>query len=491
MIAIVLVLGIGNLLFGETVPAGGGFGWDGVTYADMVRRLGTMISDGELSRYYSQRILPSLIVKMALAVSGAELTNQNIIRAFELLNLLALVLGVVVWNRIADLLSLGQSGRWIGFASLFLNYFATKNLMYYPVLTDGVALLVSLLMLWLFIEKRPLPLLLVTIAGAFVWQLTSFYGAVMLISLNLKLADDENVRLPTTAADWRRDDRQMRAFLLFAAAAAGAIAIVVLSQLPAAYRTRSVLHELGIFLTGAPSLIIVVLALWILLGPVLLSRRSPLAMLADVPLRLYLLAGAALLIPQIAFTLLSNPDVPNPSSMLYVLKLVVFPLTGRGKFLMPFLSATLLWGPAVLLVTLKWRDVSAELRKVGLGPVGVVAITLPLILVTESRFILGAWPSLVLGLALALERSDTSKLFKYLFAALTILNAQIWLKFNIGPWEGNDYADLTEFPKQMYFLHYGPWMGWPAYLAQLPLVLVAGYLLWIAMRTEKDHLTRS
>ncbi|MFT4116879.1 hypothetical protein [Bradyrhizobium sp.] len=488
MVAIVLVLGVGNILFGETVPAGGGFGWDGVTYAEMVRRLGAMISDGELSRYYSQRILPSLIVKAMLALTGAEFSNQNIIRGFEILNLLSFVLGVVIWNRMADLLSLGQSGRWLGFASLFLNYFATKNLMYYAVLTDGLALLVSLLMLLLFLERRPLLLLAVTIAGSFVWQLTGFYGAVMLISLNLRLPDDASVRLPSTAADWTPRDRHMRAFLMFVAAAAAAVSIVVLLQLVAARKTGSVTHELGIFLTGAPSMIVVVLALWILIGPILLSRRAPLAMLADVPLRLYLLAGAALLIPQIAFTLLSNPNVSNPSGMLYVLQLVVFPMTGRGKFLMPFLSATLLWGPAVLLVMLRWKDVSAELHKIGLGPVFVVAITLPLVLVTESRFMLGGWPCLVLGLALALERSGISKPLLYLFAALTILNGQIWLKFNIAPWVGNDYADLTEFPKQMYFLHYGPWMGWPAYLVQLPLVLAAAWLLWIAMRQGNTNL---
>lgn len=484
MVAIVLVLGVCNLLFGEIVPAGGGFGWDGVTYADMVRRLGSMITDGQLSRYYSQRVLPSLIVRTMLTVSGADLSDQNIIRGFELLNLLALVLGAIVWKRTADLLSIGPRGLWIGFGSLFLNYFATKHLRYAPVTTDGVALLVNLLQLWLFLERRPLPLLVVTIAGSFVWQLTGLYGAILLISLNLKLPDTEDVQFPATASDWKRNDHQMRAFWLYAGTALATIAIIALLQLPGAIKTGSLAHEVALSLTGAPSLAVVLLALWILIGPVFLSR-SPLAVLADVPLHFYLLAGAALLIPQIAFTALSNPDVPNPSGVLHVLRWIVFPLTGSGKFLMAFLAATLLWGPAVLLVMLRWKDVSAELRKLGPGPVGIVAVTLPLVLVTESRFILGAWPSLVLGLALALDRSGTSKLFGYLFGALTILNTQLWLEFNIAPWEGNDYADLSDFPKQMFFLHYGPWMGWPAYLVQLPLILFAAYLLWIAMRPKK------
>jgi hypothetical protein len=481
MVSIVVVLGVCNLMFGELVPAGGGLGWDGVTYADMVRRLGSMISSGELSRYYSQRILPSLIVRTMLKVSGADLSDQNIIRGFELLNLLALIVGTLIWKRMADLLSMRPGGLWIGFASLFLNYFATKHLRYAPVTTDGVALLVNLLLLWLFLEKRPLLLFAATIAGSFVWQLTGLYGAILLISLHLRSPGTEEVQLATDALD--RSDRQRRALRVFITIAVATISVIAISQLPAAIKTGSVAHELAIFLTGVPSLGIVVLALWVLIGPVL-SSRSPLAILAEVPLQCFLLAGAALLIPQIAFTALSNPDVPNPSGVLSVLKWIIFPLTGRGKALMAFLAATLLWGPAVLLVMLRWKDVSAELRKIGVGPVGIVAVTLPLVLVTEARFILGAWPILALGLALALDRSGTSKSLRYLFGVLTILNTQLWLKFNIAPWEGNDYADLAELPKQMFFLHYGPWMGWPAYLIQLPLVLLAAYLLWMTMRAK-------
>ncbi len=60
MTFLILALGVFNFYFGEVIPAGGGFGWDGITYEAMVRNLGGMISDGQLSNYYAQRILPSL-----------------------------------------------------------------------------------------------------------------------------------------------------------------------------------------------------------------------------------------------------------------------------------------------------------------------------------------------------------------------------------------------------------------------------------------------
>lgn len=46
MFCMVLVLGLLNFFYGELVPAGGGLGWDGVLYADMVRNIGSVINGG-------------------------------------------------------------------------------------------------------------------------------------------------------------------------------------------------------------------------------------------------------------------------------------------------------------------------------------------------------------------------------------------------------------------------------------------------------------
>lgn len=36
---------------------------------------------------------------------------------------------------------------------------------------------------------------------------------------------------------------------------------------------------------------------------------------------------------------------------------------------------------------------------------------------------------------------------------------------------------LLEFPKQLYFMHYGVWMSWPAYLVQSLLLVLSA--VWI------------
>jgi hypothetical protein len=136
MTTIVITLGMLNFFFGEIVPAGGGFGWDGVTYANITRNLESMISEGQLSNYYAQRVLPSAVVRSMLLLTGASFSDNNIIRGFECYNLILLFGASWVWKRLADNFSISLGGRWLGFCGLFLTYISSKQMFYYPVLTD-------------------------------------------------------------------------------------------------------------------------------------------------------------------------------------------------------------------------------------------------------------------------------------------------------------------------------------------------------------------
>ena len=88
-----------------------------------------------------------------------------------------------------------------------------------------------------------------------------------------------------------------------------------------------------------------------------------------------------------------------------------------------------------------------------------------------------AWPFLVFGLVLALEKTHRSTTFKYVFTFLTVVFAQFWMKINLAPWIGPDDVGLLEFPKQIYFMHHGYWMSWTSYLLQLPVVFLSA--LWL------------
>jgi hypothetical protein len=118
----------------------------------------------------------------------------------------------------------------------------------------------------------------------------------------------------------------------------------------------------------------------------------------------------------------------------------------------------------------------------------VVALTLPLALPAEPRFIAVGWPFLVLGAALAIDRTAPRRPFGWTFGLLTVLLAQFWMKLNVGRWGSDDYADLLEFPKQLYFMHYGPWMAWYPFLIQSAVLGAGAFALHWTLRRHDERM---
>lgn len=488
MMLIVFTLGIFNFFFGEIVPAGGGFGWDGVIYADMTRNLSSIISDGKLSNYYAHRILPSAIVHGMMTLFSAPFSNINIIRGFELYNLILLLLACWIWKRLANNFSITLGGRWVGFSGIFINFSVSKQAFYYPVLTDVTALLIGLLLLLFYLEKRALALFITTIVGTFVWPLVSIYGAILLVFLESNISSD--LIEPKILASEILSRFVKRAWLTLLVTS-----IIALILMKFALDTSTVLkldyllNEIAAIaklngeesltikglITGLPSIVAVLIGLTVLAG----SWRFLQAVIVElIKPRLYLIAlsVAAILIPFGIIKAISNPLLVNPNSLVWMIHHLFF-IPPKGKVLLPFVTLAVFWGPIVLLLLLYWKEFCIELRKLGPGVMSVVGITLPLGLVTEPRYITLAWPFMVFGLVLALENSHRTTSFKYIFAILTVTYAQFWMKINLAPWPEHDYEGLSQFPKQIYFMHYGFWMSGLAYIIQFPIVVFSA--LWL------------
>jgi hypothetical protein len=475
MTCIVLVLGTVNIFFGEIVPAGGGFGWDGLTYANIVRALPSMIADGQMTSYYAQRLLPSAVVRVMLLASNESFSNENIIRAFEIYNLGLLLAGTYAWKRIADHLSLDISARWIGFGGIFVNFLITKQVMYSPVSTDVTAVFVSLLLLLFYLEKRPAFLFLTTVAGSFAWQISGLCGAMLIVLMDQKFSRDD-IAAPSLLAKHRKQ-MAIGWLVLLVVSIIGYLASV--HFLPANDRLQRLV-------TGAPSLAAVAIAITILIGSTQIIRSFVVNLPSIRPL-LVVYAAAGIFIPRAIVKAISNSALPNPNSFSQVLEWVLLPLNGGGKVLMPLVTLGALLGPALLLLILNWDKVCVELRRLGPGVVAVVGLNLPLGLVTEPRYVILAWPLAVTALVLALQHFKVQSSFLRAFFILSILSAQFWLPMNLKPWTGGDYEGLLDFPKQFLFMHYGPWMSWPSYLVQLSIVILSG--IWLRLSFHRDEKT--
>lgn len=477
MLLAVLALCLVNMVIGETIPAGEGLGYDGLVYGNMVLELPALIREGRLNHYYAQRILPSAIVRWGMLAAGSELTVPAIIRAFRIYNLL-LLLGVCwVWVRLVRASGLGNMACWFGFCALVLNFSMSRLSFYYPVLTDVTALFTGMLLLLFALQRRAFPLFVTAVIGAFGWQVIGLYGAMLLLGLCVDRSERASDAKPPSHAG--SASASVWAFSLGLGLAAYVAVLATRigigsNKLVLRWNVSVDLPRLESLITGIPSLLAVVIAVAILLQTSavdLLARRLRWQWRPAI----LIMAGLTVLVPMAVTRLIANATLANPSSFATVLGYVLHPPS--GKFLLPFVSIVVFWGPAALFMLFCWRQLCGAAGQLGPGVIGVLALSLPLALATEPRFVTAAWPFAVYAMVLSLRGLLVHHTAVISFALLSMFFAHFWLPLNWGRWPTPDHADLLEFPKQIYFLHFGYWMGWPAFVAQSLMVLAAGW--WI------------
>ncbi len=455
MLAVVLAFAAFGILFGEKVQTGGGLGWDGQVYARLVRNLTTILANDQLASYYGHRLLPLAIVH--------TFSRDDVILGFQLMNLAASLISLWAWIRLSGIFSLSLGAIWVGFAGLFLSFQAAKLSHFNPVLIDSFAIATALVMLLLYVEKRVGALAVWTIIASFVWPTAAITGAALVCFSG---ASGE----PLVARRWW----WIAAGLAMLLAVAGFAALEVAPVCAAANRlAANFLAEAGTgdgacgamqaLLTSIVSIALIVPAGAMLLGWPRVVRWRNVAL------------ATVILILTVAFNIvLTNPDVPGGTGAQLLARFVLLPQ--GGKFFLPLVSIAVFWGPLAIIAALYWGSVTRSAWHLGPGMAFAVALTLPLMLVTEPRFITFQWPFLTLCTVLAVERRLNGR-FLAGFAATAILFSKFWLPINYAAWVGADDAGIDQFPKQMYFMNLGFWMTWWPFVVQTAVVIAVAFLM--------------
>ncbi len=485
MMLIILVFGLFNFFFGEKILLNEGLGWDGARYAEIVRRLPEMIELGQLNSYYAQRVAPLLIVRWLLMAMGYSLDPANhIIRAFEIYNLVLLLAICWLWHDLLKSIGLESRWRWFAFLSLFFSYEGAKQGFYYPVLTDITALLISVLLLRFYLSARPFAVLITTVIGAFVWPFATVVGACLIL-----------FPVPDTVAKHadahRSEQRSFGVYLFFLWAAVLVACIAIYTYMTSGDVEKSLECTVPdvittwfggptvpctwtAFITGIPSVLVTAAASLALLVTCL--RRWPIAaMLRAMSVYRIGLAAAAIVLPYAIVRLISNPALKPPSGIRALMEFMLLP--PAGKFLLPFVTLGVFWGPMFLVLILCWPRVSNALNRLGPGIAISVALSLPLGLANEPRFLTLAWPFCVTGGLFALRQINVGKPFTYAFSILTLASAQFWLPLNRLPWEPIDTIPKSDALTPTYYMHYGLWMDWAPYCVQGICIIAA--LFWL------------
>lgn len=456
------ILGIGVFLAlcSEHIYVNHGLGWDGGVYADIALRFQGLLAGEKLPYpilYF--RYLPSALAWGAMKVTGTPLTIPNAISTF-----LGLIVGLfflmsLAWSRAADALNLSAQGKWLGWMGLFLNYAVLKFAFYYPTLTDAFALSFATFILYAYVVRRRLLLLLFSILGFFVWPVLPVVGGFLLVFPRKDLAGT-------------RPDGHLGRWI-----ASGLAGLVL-----------AVVYILGkpLFSDNLDQIFYVVMPLSI--GLVFLYLYFLIAGLFGAPglfdpacgrRELVLLAGLfACGLLALALSTAVAPAV-RAEAFAYARDVVTNGIRRPAEFLV---AHTLYFGPVVLLAVCRWREVAAAVSRFGWGMALSMALLGYQAINPLSRQVILLGPFLAVLTALGFEDRRLSRGFLLFFAFLSLLFSKVWYAINYGL-DTSIPGDQNPVFWPRFVNSTGFWMKTEDYLWQGAVVVVTLFLLLIYLRT--------
>ena len=464
----------------ETIPAGGGFGFDGVTYARMVAEIDIMISEGELSEYYAQRIAPSLMVRGALTTLDLPLDAANIINGFRVLNGLLMIVAVGFWMAIAQCMRLTAVGFWVGIAGIVLTFPNAKQLFYYPVLTDTFAFTIGLAMVWAHLTGRIVLITIIAIVGAFAWQMAGLIGMALVASTLVTNG------MPQKAKVNERAGRFIVIIIMLSALSGLAIGlphILGFNLEQIVFGQSFVSDPFLLLLTNIPALALSACFVFYLLVTAATTRWEFQTDLRQVAIVIVLLISISI-IPNSVVSTIANPDIPPPgiSGYIEILKALLIVRVREGLVLLSIVSHAVYYGPVFLLFLLLWRRVAHTTVTLGAGFLFVIAVFSILSVFSESRFTFMLWPFLVTVVCKVVSETRLPRLTQGCIAIGAVGFSKAWLTINQGPWPKPDFEALFEWPKSVYFSSLGPWMTVQNYIIQGVIVTLLFALIYATMK---------
>lgn len=468
MAALIVIAGVATILWAhlgkELIPVRGGLGYDGATYAGVVRNPSGWLLDAHISGHRVQRILPSLLIHLVLRPFGLQAVDTAIILAFQVYNFAMLVVGVYVWNNLANHLRLSRQAVWFGYFALFVNYPLLKLLGYYPVLTDVSGFLLGLALLHAFLLRRPSVVLFIALIGAFTWP-TVLYSGLLLYVMSKPRLRHQKPRSPLWAA---------------IAATATAVAVATASTYALICGTGCVAGPMmRATLEALVPVSLPILGGWVILATYPLYRYVALReAFTTIRMRRIVAAVGLLALISIAQSALSTP---NEHTLFRTLMNVS--IGGIAKPAGHVVSHTAYFGPAVLLAVVWWRRwIAGSVAEQGLG---LTVLMLGYALLTvgiESRLLMNVWPFVAVFTAIAANKAGWQWRQVLWFGGLSLVVSRVWLPINWTSWTG----DYLAYPDQLYFMSNGPRMTVLSYFIMASVTAGAGAALWWISRLDRS-----
>ena len=475
MVGLVALMCLLTTAFRERIGINQGQGWDGMGYVAWAQEFSHHFLAEGITKYYSQRILPSAVVGFVVNLI-AKPSVQNTIVGFQVLDCFALVGAAFIWTRISVEMLWTRVQAWSGYLAIFLSFACARHALYYPTLTDPAAFLLGMIATWGFLTKRPALLWSSLGLSLFTWPALAPHALLMLLFPR----NSETVN----AADSAHRASAKRLGLVIAVVAAAAYTLLSLhyyrDPLPAPGFDKFVkwIRADVLTLSAALTAALVGWGTYVLISQPLALKwrhsgsrnwRRILLMLAGV---LCLLLLRAWWIHRVGI----RGDGPTISEFVcqQALESLRGPAWGPVHHIVYF-------GPIIVIAILLWRKVAQTATNWGVASVATLAVVVAFAPGSESRQWIHLFPFLVAVVVASLPTTWTWKRF-VVFAVIAIGWSKVWLHLgydNPGNW--------LEFPNQKYFMHLGPWASDKMYLAHLVAALATTAVLYFLLANPSDQ----
>ena len=487
---IILLWCIFSLAFKPIIPIASGFGWDGVFYGKVAMDFQNMI--GNIDSYHANRIFPGVLIHYLFTLLNIPLNLKSVLIGFQIYNIIILVSSALCWVLITKRLFLSPVAKWIGFCALFINYPMLNLHFYYPALTDGTAFFLGMLMLYSYLEKNNILLLIVTMLSFFCWPAGIVIGFILFIYSNAE------------SVSWyfKNKKTSIFIFLLLLSPFLAFIGVNFAGELKHLIVTSGLDGKLIGKFTNPDNYIsfnliqlinaifnavyLIVLFWFVLKNFNLVKFISTTFKKPFIP---KILISILILVTLVFLKrLIYSPSLPSLTpfgyfSYYFAGSNVRFPL----QFIVCHISY---WGPIIILLILFFKDFITQLQKFSLPIMFGFLYTVLFSINSESRPIINFYPFIVVVLLQAVDFSKIKnvKLFVVSFFVISILYSKVWLTIelpsSIFPYP--IFTDLDKFPMQWYFMNFGLFMNAQMYWIHAIVAVISVVIFYFILKRPKQ-----
>ncbi len=448
--------------WGERIPVGNGYGWDGLVYAAYVQHFWLYISQTH-DIYHVNRILPSFIIYLALKILHLSMDSSVIVvNAFIIFNSVLFILSAYLWFGICRVKQFKVTTYWLGYISLFINFLYLKHNFYDPVLTDTAAIFLGMLSLYFYVKKNYLLLALTIVPSYFTWPIS-----ILLLCPLILFPQKLN---PSSAITLFERSFAFSMTLIFVSICVYLTYIVG--------NERIISNGVKIYYPLLPFSIFI--AAYFIYSVLINSRcANNIHTLFKLNYRNagYLIFSCA--ITYILFHWLAHhlPNYATAQPLFTVQDLLTVSVLGAiakpGLF---FISHLAFWGPVVVLMMWYLKDMAQQVGQNSVGLMLFMLLTLVLALNSQTRQCDFNFPFIIYLLCCVMNNKIITRQSIGYFLIAGLIVSKVYYHINNTPLTGS----ILDFPYQRFMMNSGTYMNWGGYFVNISLFIIAILLCYKA-----------